>query len=703
MSRVTHKITLDIHKRGTQVFVSAFRGDTLRTIIASLTERGKPYIIPEGCTVVFTAVKPDGNFLYNDCTVDTVTNSIIYDLTLQTTAAVGEVKSQFKIIGADGGVLAAPIFSILVGDTLYNEELIVDSSEEFTALTEFLASLSDQFVNNEAKVVALSAPNANTTGGVGYGTCIVMHDKHTCLVFDLGNDEGATLYSYLDSEGIKTIDAIFISHFHSDHYQESTLQKLFTEYNVKNIILPHAAIDWDQTIGSIDAYHILYNNAKSNAMNAKATCHEPTDEGVKLTYGEFTITCHNVSSAYMQKHYGWNYNEVYDDKGCANYNNFSMVNVVTFAGKKIVVTGDIMETAVDATVDVLSLADLIFVPHHGLDMMTGHSAFNRLISQHAVINTAYDTDNHLLKVSRAFAGQLLKKGCRVTTTHNGERVVYIVTEGGVIPIENGTFAGNEIYPCILEPSTDLDTLPDGEYITFNEVQAKTMIHGPTFATPYKKFKLIVEPAYYYGSVRTQTAYNVHTTHNPEIARRSYGDSAWGAWGVFFPYDKFHAQVEASSDDEVDATLISQIAEMKDKSHRRIVISLTEVLLSIGTGGHWDVVIFKQSTNYATITAKSPLHYGTTLQRVWFEGVLYDWEWENPRLVEGVEYRTTERYKDKAVYKKVGSDGNIMCRLDGSTEWKSYASLLGASGATADTTEIVNSVLAALPTWTGGSY
>ena len=144
MSKVIHKITLDIHKRGTQVFISAFRGDTLRTIIASLTESGKPYIIPEGCTVVFTAIKPDGNYLYNDCTIDTTTNSIVYDFTSQTTVISGEVKCQFKLIDSNGGILAAPLFSIVVGDTLYNEEPIIESSSEYNALTEYMASLPDR-------------------------------------------------------------------------------------------------------------------------------------------------------------------------------------------------------------------------------------------------------------------------------------------------------------------------------------------------------------------------------------------------------------------------------------------------------------------------------------------------------------------------------------------------------------------------------
>ena len=46
----------------------------------------------------------------------------------------------------------------------------------------------------------------------------------------------------------------------------------------------------------------------------------------------------------------------------------------------------------------------------------------------------------------------------------------------------------------------------------------------------------------------------------------------------------------------------------------------------------------------------------------------DWEFINPPMKAGVEYRTTERYKEKAVYKKLDTDGVIKWRVDGETTW-----------------------------------
>ena len=42
-------------------------------------------------------------------------------------------------------------------------------------------------------------------------------------------------------------------------------------------------------------------------------------------------------------------------------------------------------------------------------------------------------------------------------------------------------------------------------------------------------------------------------------------------------------------------------------------------------------------------------YMAILQAVIYRGVLQDWEWVNPPMIPGVEYRTTERWKGKAVY------------------------------------------------------
>ena len=54
----------------------------------------------------------------------------------------------------------------------------------------------------------------------------------------------------------------------------------------------------------------------------------------------------------------------------------------------------------------------------------------------------------------------------------------------------------------------------------------------------------------------------------------------------------------------------------------------------------------------------------------------EWEYINSPMKTGVEYRTTERIDDKAVYKKNVS-GAIQYRLDGETTWNSYSGVVGA--------------------------
>ena len=152
MNYAAYHITLDIHKTGSQVALSMIRGENRRKIVISLVENGKPYKITEGCIANFAAVKPDGKYIYNSCNIDFKNNLIIYEITTyQTTAAIGEVKCQIELIGGEGGVLFSPTFSLVVSDKLYHQEPIVASSEEFNALTAYVADLQRRLANDEFK------------------------------------------------------------------------------------------------------------------------------------------------------------------------------------------------------------------------------------------------------------------------------------------------------------------------------------------------------------------------------------------------------------------------------------------------------------------------------------------------------------------------------------------------------------------------
>jgi len=74
MNYSNYKIFLDMHDISTQTSLAAKQGDTGRRIFVTLTERGVPFIIGENCTAVFTAKKPDGNIVFNNCTIE---NNII--------------------------------------------------------------------------------------------------------------------------------------------------------------------------------------------------------------------------------------------------------------------------------------------------------------------------------------------------------------------------------------------------------------------------------------------------------------------------------------------------------------------------------------------------------------------------------------------------------------------------------------------------
>lgn len=53
-----------------------------------------------------------------------------------------------------------------------------------------------------------------------------------------------------------------------------------------------------------------------------------------------------------------------------------------------------------------------------------------------------------------------------------------------------------------------------------------------------------------------------------------------------------------------------------------------------------------------------MYYGCCMKRIYQDGVWQPWEWINPPMASGVEYRTTERWQGKPVYVKLLSLGNL---------------------------------------------
>lgn len=129
---------LDVSNTLIQQTVTVKQYDTARELHITLTDGGRPYRIGRDCTAVFSALKPDGYVILNNCTVED--NTVVYAFTAQTTAACGVMPSEVRIYGADNALLTSHKFFLRVEKAVYGgdtEDKVV-SGNEYNALTKLI-------------------------------------------------------------------------------------------------------------------------------------------------------------------------------------------------------------------------------------------------------------------------------------------------------------------------------------------------------------------------------------------------------------------------------------------------------------------------------------------------------------------------------------------------------------------------------------
>ena len=182
MNNSNYYISLDIHDTASQAVLTVKKGDNSRKISASFTENGKEYVIAEGCTAVFTAKKPDGTKLYNDCMIED--NSIMYVTTNNTTSAVGVAECEFRLLSPGDKLLVCPRFTLIVEDTVVDDGDVIDSSDEFSALSKMVGRVerADETAQRALETADVALEKANRADDLVDGceeatkTLVLTHD-----------------------------------------------------------------------------------------------------------------------------------------------------------------------------------------------------------------------------------------------------------------------------------------------------------------------------------------------------------------------------------------------------------------------------------------------------------------------------------------------------------------------------------------------
>ena len=138
MNYSDYRFSLDINESVSAVCPRVKKGDTVRRLIITLTQNGRPYLPGDGCSAVFKGEKPDGTVIFNECTVNN--GSLTVPITSQTIAVPGKVKCEISLYSETGDLLTSPTFDIAVDDTVSDDDAI-ESANEYTALAKMIGEV----------------------------------------------------------------------------------------------------------------------------------------------------------------------------------------------------------------------------------------------------------------------------------------------------------------------------------------------------------------------------------------------------------------------------------------------------------------------------------------------------------------------------------------------------------------------------------
>ena len=158
---ITANITVNLSGEPQLIRVPAKQGDVgSREVSLKFVDNGVIYSIPEETTARIRVTKPDGKYVFNDCTIED--NAVIAPLTAQTLAAAGDAKVDIAMYQGENVLLSCSVFILAIMPRAGSDEAI-ESTDEFGALDSLLqqAETDIQAAHDAAEAANQAAESAN--------------------------------------------------------------------------------------------------------------------------------------------------------------------------------------------------------------------------------------------------------------------------------------------------------------------------------------------------------------------------------------------------------------------------------------------------------------------------------------------------------------------------------------------------------------
>lgn len=236
---------------------------------------------------------------------------------------------------------------------------------------------------------------------VGQGDCAIIYSNGYCAVVDVGEpEEATTVNKALKDYGIVDIDALIISHLHSDHV--GALPEIAELYPIQNLFMPKI---YNKSI-------ITAKIGKETAVQNGAAFYE-VDRGINFQIGEFEITI------------------LSDYDGNLEENDRSVFVMAEIDNTKILFTGD-AETKTENKLleDNINIdCDILKVSHHGSNTSSSERFLSEATPDYAVISVG--KGNSYSHPHTETLKSLKKCGAKILRTDNNGDIIFDFTDDNI--------------------------------------------------------------------------------------------------------------------------------------------------------------------------------------------------------------------------------------------------------------------------------